>query len=77
MVTLDVVIGEDGRVSSLKAPSGFAGFKESAIKAVEQWTYKPYYENGVPVSVETTVVIFFPSVGTPGFTLCSRRQRRR
>jgi hypothetical protein len=44
----------------------FAGFKESAMKAVKQWIYKPYYSNGVPTSVETTILVFFPSVGTPG-----------
>jgi TonB family protein len=66
MVTLDVVIGEDGRVSSLKALGGFEEFKQSAITAVKQWTYKPYLENGMPTSVETTVLVFYPSVGKPG-----------
>src|SRR5271154_3934020 len=63
IVTLDVVIGEDGKVSILKVLGGFEEFKESAIKAVKQWTYKPYLENGIAVSVETTVMVFYPSVG--------------
>lgn len=66
MVTLDVVIGEDGKVTNLKVLGGFEEFKESAIKAVKQWTYKPYLENGIPISVETTIMVFYPSVGTPG-----------
>lgn len=66
MVTLDVVIGEDGRVRSLKVLGGFEGFKQSAVAAVKQWTYKPYLENGVPTFVETTVLVFYPSTGKPG-----------
>lgn len=66
MVTLDVAIGKDGTVSILKVLGGFEEFKESAIKAVKQWTYTPYLENGIPVSVETTVMVFYPSAGTPG-----------
>ena len=66
MVTLDVAIGEDGKVSSLKVLGGFAEFKQSALPAVKQWTYKPYLENGIPTSVETTVQVFYPSTGKPG-----------
>jgi hypothetical protein len=66
MVTLDVVVGEDGKVSILKVLGGFEEFKPSAIKAVKQWTYRPYLENGVPVPVETTVLVFYPPAGKPG-----------
>jgi TonB family protein len=66
MVTLDVVIDEDGKVKSIKVLGGFEEFRESAIKAVKQWIYKPYLESGIPVSVETTVMVFYPSVGAPG-----------
>jgi Gram-negative bacterial TonB protein C-terminal len=66
MVSLDVVIGEDGKVRSLKVVSGFEDFKQSATTAVKWWTYKPYLENGVPIPVETTVLVFYPSVGKPG-----------
>ena len=66
MVTLDVVIGEDGKVKSIKVLGGFEEFRESAIKAVKQWIYKPYLDSGIPVSVETTVMVFYPSVGAPG-----------
>jgi TonB family protein len=66
MVTLKVVVGEDGKVQSLQAVAGFEEFKRSAMAAVKQWTYKPYLENEVPTPVETTVLVFYPSVGTPG-----------
>jgi TonB family protein len=66
MVTLDVVVGEDGKVTILKVLGGFEEFTRSAIPAVRQWTYRPYLENGAPVSVETTILVFFPNVGKPG-----------
>jgi TonB family protein len=66
MVTLEVVVGEDGKVQSLKAVAGFEEFRQSAMAAVKQWTYKPYLENEIPIPVETTVLVFYPSVGTPG-----------
>jgi TonB family protein len=66
MVTLDVVIGEDGKVSILKVLGGFEEFRESAMTAVKQWTYKPYLVNEVPTSVETEVLVFYPSVGAAG-----------
>jgi Gram-negative bacterial TonB protein C-terminal len=66
MVTLDVVVGEDGKVRSLKAEAGFEEFRQSAIAAVKQWTYQPYVGEGGPTAVETTVLVFYPSVGKPG-----------
>jgi TonB family protein len=66
MVTLDVIVGEDGKVGSIKVIGGFEEFKDSAIKAVKQWTYKPYTDNGTPIPIETTILVFYPSVGEPG-----------
>jgi TonB family protein len=66
MVTLDAVIGEDGKVRTLKVLGGFEEFQESALTAVKQWTYKPYLVDEKPSSVETTVLVFYPSSGTPG-----------
>jgi TonB family protein len=66
MVTLDVIIGDDGKVSSVKVLSGFEEFQESATTAVGQWTYKPYQANGVSVPVETTVSVFYTSDGKAG-----------
>jgi hypothetical protein len=66
MVTLDVIIGEDGRVKSLKVVGGFEEFQESSLTAVKQWTYDPYLVDGAPTAVETTVLVFYPSSGKPG-----------
>ncbi len=32
---------------------------EAAMDAVKQWLYKPYYLNGEPVEVETTINVNF------------------
>jgi hypothetical protein len=66
MVTLDAIIGEDGRVKNLKVVGGFEEFQESSLKAVKQWTYDPYLVDGAPTAVETTVLVFYPSSGKPG-----------
>jgi TonB family protein len=66
MVTLDVVIAEDGRVRNIKVLGGFEEFKQSAIVAVKQWIYKPYLENGAPIPVNTQILVFYPSVGKAG-----------
>jgi protein TonB len=31
----------------------------SAIEAVKQWRYKPYYVSGEPVPVKTTITVNF------------------
>lgn len=66
MVTLDVVVREDGTVASIKVIGGLEEFRESAIEAVRQWTYKPYMEDEKPTAVETTVLVFYPNVGPAG-----------
>lgn len=55
-VVLHAVIGTDGavrRVSLVSAPDPDLAI--AAALAVRQWTYRPYFLNGVPVTVETTV----------------------
>jgi hypothetical protein len=65
VVNLDAIIGEDGKVKSVKAEDG-EEFRESAIEAVKQWTYKPYLVNGVPTAVETTVGVVYVGDGKSG-----------
>ena len=66
MVTLDVVIAEDGRVRNIKVLGGLEEFKQSAIMAVKQWIYKPYLENGAPIPVDTQILVFYPNIGKAG-----------
>jgi TonB family protein len=66
VVNLDAIIGTDGKVTSVKDSSGFEEFRESAIAAAKQWTYKPYLVNGVPTVVETTIGVVYVGDGTSG-----------
>ena len=58
-VVLQAVIGKDGTIQHLKALSGHPMLIPSAIEAVSQWRYKPYYLNGQPVEVDTQVTVNF------------------
>src|SRR6266496_1550950 len=58
-VVLQAVIGKDGTIQRLKALSGHPMLIPSAIEAVSQWKYKPYFLNGQPVEVDTQVTVNF------------------
>jgi TonB family protein len=59
-VTLQAVIGRDGRVGFIRlvaAPDVDLG--NAALAAVKQWVYKPYLVDGEAVEVETTMIVSF------------------
>jgi TonB family protein len=58
-VTLDVMIGTDGHVTTLKVISGPDELRQAALCAVRQWTYQPYQLNGRAVEAETTINVVF------------------
>jgi TonB family protein len=58
-VVLHALIGKDGMIKELAVASGPEEFRESALDAVKQWTYKPYLLNGNPTQVETTITVNF------------------
>lgn len=58
-VALDAVISQEGTIESLKAVSGPKILRQSALKAVSQWKYKPYLLNGKPVAVKTTINVIY------------------
>lgn len=60
MATLDVIIGQDGKVNVQKVMGGRDEVTKSAIAAVKQWTYKPYMQDGITIAVETTVRVYYP-----------------
>ena len=66
MVTLDVITGADGTVQSMNVVGGWKEFTESAIPAVKRWIYRPYLVNGTATTVETDVMVCYPSSGKPG-----------
>ena len=61
-VVLRVIVGQNGAVNSARFVSGPVNLKDSAIKAVLQWRYKPTLVNGAPVEVDTTVSVVFPAL---------------
>ena len=59
MIVLDIVVGRDGSVQSLRALNGPAILSKAAMDALRWWKFEPYRLNGVPAVVETTVAVEF------------------
>lgn len=62
-VVLQAVIAKDGSIQGLHVVSGHPMLTQSAIDAVKQWRYKPYFLNGEPVEVETQITVNFTLSG--------------
>jgi TonB family protein len=58
-VQLQATISKTGDIENLKVVSGDAVLARSAVEAVRQWKYKPYYLNGDPVPIETQILVNF------------------
>ena len=60
-VVLRVSVLADGSVAAvqLKAPSRYAGFNDSALRAVRKWRFEPATRGGVPVASELDLPIVF------------------
>jgi len=63
VVVLRAVITRDGKIANLQVMSGPPLLVQSAINAVLQWRYRPYYLNNEPVEVETQVTVNFTLSG--------------
>jgi len=63
MVVLQAMIGKDGTIQNLHVVSGHPMLTGAALDAVKQFRYKPYYLNGEPVEVETTINVNFTLAG--------------
>lgn len=61
VVSCEVLVGPDGRVSRVLAISGPKDFYKPAEDAVKQWTFKPVILRGGPISVLTTIEVKFRS----------------
>jgi len=59
-VVFHAIIGRDGHVHSLR-PKTYPDpdLIIAALKAVRQWTYKPYLLNGQPTDIDTTITVNF------------------
>ncbi|MGC1372582.1 MAG: energy transducer TonB [Candidatus Sulfotelmatobacter sp.] len=58
-VVLQVLIGPDGAVQDAKFMQGSFMFARTAIDAVKNWQFKPYFMNGRAVSVQSVLTLNF------------------
>jgi periplasmic protein TonB len=63
VVVLEALIGKDGAIQNLHVVSGHPMLTNAALEAVKEWKYKPYFLNGEPVEVETTINVNFTLAG--------------
>jgi periplasmic protein TonB len=62
-VLLQAEISKTGDIQNLRVISGHPMLIQSALEAVKQWKYKPYFLNGEPVEVETQITVNFSLAG--------------
>jgi len=58
-VTLEAIIGTDGRVDELRVLNGVQMLDQAAMNAVKEWTFTPGTVNGAPVPVVVTIMVNF------------------
>jgi TonB family protein len=59
-VTIEALIGEDGKIRSTKLLKGLGfGLDEVALASVQEWTLSPATRNGLPVSVGAQLDVAF------------------
>lgn len=58
-VVLQAVISKTGTIENLQVLNGHPMLVRSALDAVRQWRYRPYFLNGEPVEVETQITVNF------------------
>ena len=61
VVALTARVNFDGSVRTVRVVSGNRALAAAAVRAVRQWRYRPYLEDGQPVATETNIVISFIS----------------
>jgi TonB family protein len=59
IVALDVIIGRDGSVMTMRALNGPDVLARAAMDALRWWKFSPYRVNGEPAVVETTMAVEF------------------
>jgi hypothetical protein len=58
-VVLQAFISKDGIVTDVKLAQGDPALVPYAMRAVRQWKYQPYLQDGQPVDVQTQVTVTF------------------
>jgi protein TonB len=63
IVVLQAEISKSGTINDVQVVSGPPQLAPAALEAVRQWRYKPYYLNGQPVEIQTTINVNFTLEG--------------
>jgi len=58
-VVLRAFISRTGEIENLQLVSGHPALAEAARRAVNQWKFRPYVLDGIPVEVETQITVAF------------------
>jgi len=58
-VILEIVVGRDGDVETVKVIRSSPLFDRAAVEAVSRWKYQPALQSGRPVRVYLTVIVDF------------------
>jgi len=58
-VLLQAVIDLDGKIAAVKVLKGLEALWPAAVKAVQQWRYKPAEKEGKPVKIVFTILVEF------------------
>ncbi len=61
VVALTARVDSDGTVRTVQIVSGNRALAAAAVRAVRQWRYRPYLNDGQPVATATNIVISFLS----------------
>ena len=59
VIALNVVVGRDGSVVSMRPLNGPEILAQSAMDSLRWWKFEPYRVNGEPAAVETTLAVEF------------------
>jgi TonB family protein len=59
IIALDIVVGRDGSVVSMRALNGPEVLAQAAMDALRWWKFEPYRVNGEPAAVQTTLAVEF------------------
>lgn len=59
IIAVDIVVGRDGSVVSMRAMNGPDVLARAAMDALRWWKFEPYRVNGEPAVVETTLAVEF------------------
>ena len=58
-VLIKAIISADGKIERAQAISGSPLLIPAALRAIQQWRYRPYFLNHQPIEVETEITVNF------------------